>query len=146
MPVLVVHEFAEDGLIASDVGFEVFERILVEIHVRPSVIAKGVAGVAPGLEDGEIVRLFFEDGGVDEAVDGRELSGVESGENFVSDFEASFVGREGAVGGEIVEGEGELRRWRSGEESEGEGERCGGEEGDEREALCSRRRHFGSPG
>jgi len=33
VPVFVVHYFAEKRLVASDVGFEILERILVEVHV-----------------------------------------------------------------------------------------------------------------
>lgn len=123
-------QFEEQRFVAGDVGFEVCEGILVEIHVGPGVIAERIAGVAPGLEDGEIVRFFFEDGGVDEAVDGREMSGVERGESFVGDFEASFTGRKRAVGGEIVEGEGDLKSGGSGGKGIGEGESCGGDDGE----------------
>lgn len=148
VPVMVIHELAEDGFVAGDVGFEVFERILVEIHVGPGVIAEGIAGVAPGLEDGEIVRFFFENGGVDEAVDGREMSGVKGGENFVGDDEARFVGWERAVGGEIVEGEGELERRRLGwaGECEEKRENAGGEENHECCISSSNGNHRGSPG
>ena len=130
VPVVVAHQFVKQRLVAGDVDFEVFERILVEIHVRPGVIAQRIAGVAPGLEDGEIVRLFFEDGGVDEAVDGREISGVKGGENFVSEFEAGFAGRQRAVGGKIVEGESDLKRGGSGGKGIGEGESRGSDDGE----------------
>ena len=146
VPVVVVHQAGECGLVAHDFGLEGFERILVEIHVRPGVIAEGIAGVAPSLEDGEISRLLFKGGGVDEAVDGRKICGTESGEDFIGDDETCFVGRERAVGGEVVEGESDSGSGGGGEESEGDGKRYGGEESDKREASCSRRRHFGSPG
>lgn len=90
---------------------------MVEIHVGPGVIAEGIAGVEPGLEDGGTAGLALVSLVVDEAVDGREICGSESGENFCGDFGASFAGRERAVGGEIVEGESDLGGWRSGEES-----------------------------
>ena len=83
----------------------------------PGVIAEGIAGVAPGLEDGGTAGLVLVGLAVDEAVDGREISGAKCGENFCGDFGASFAGRERAVGGEIVEGESDLGGWRSGEES-----------------------------
>ncbi len=90
--------------------FEVFERILVEIHVGPGVVTERVAGVAPCLEDGEFLGIGFKSGGVDEAVGGRDMRVMEGGDDFAGDLEASFAGRERAVGGEIVEGEGDLRR------------------------------------
>lgn len=75
----------------------------------PGVIAKRIAGIAPSLEDGGAAGLFLEDGGVDETVDGRQMGVAKGGENFVCDLEASFTGRKRAVGGEIVEGEDDLR-------------------------------------
>ena len=107
VPVLMFHQLGEERFVAGDIGFEVFERILVEIHVRPGVAAERVAGGAPGLEDGKFLGVGFKSGGVDEAVGGRDMRVMESGDDFAGDLEASFAGRERAVGGEIVESEGD---------------------------------------
>lgn len=69
---------------------------------------RGLAGGAPGLEHSEIAGGLLELGGVDEAVDGRHVLSVKRGEDGFGDFEARLVWRQGAVCGEVVEGDGDL--------------------------------------
>jgi hypothetical protein len=107
VPVFVVHHFAEKRLVASDVGFEVYERILVEVHVGPGVAAEGIAGGPPGLEYREILGLAFERCAVDETVCWRNMGVAERGENFCGDFGTSFSRRKRAMGGKVVEGKGD---------------------------------------
>jgi len=108
-PVFVVHHFAEKRLVASDVGFEILERILVEVHVGPGVAAERIARGTPGLEYREILGLALERCAVDETVGEGYMGIAERGQDFCGDFGASFSGWQWAVGGEIVECESDAR-------------------------------------
>ena len=108
---------------------------VVERGVGAGVAAEGLAGGAPGLEDGEIRGGLFELGGVDEAVDGREVLRVKRVEDGVGDVEAGLAGREVAVSGQVVEGEGDLLGVEAGGEEKEEGS---GEEGFEEDRLHGR--------
>src|SRR5690348_3654660 len=145
----MLHHFGEQGLVSNDVGFEVLERILVEIHVGPGVAAERISGCAPGFEDGEILGLGFECPSVHEAVGGRDVSVVESGKNFCGDLGASFAWWQWTVGREIVEGKGDARSLGVGGRDKKEARN-----GDERESETpakdliwgTEKKHEGSPG
>lgn len=144
-PVLIVHHFGEERLVARDVGFKILDGILIEVHVRPGVIAKRIAGFAPGFEHGRAAGFALVGSAVDEAVDGKKMRGAEGGENFVGDVEARFAGRERAVSGEVVESEGEAERLGTRDGGESEKERsCRGGDNEKRCAWRSKAKHGSS--
>jgi len=73
------------------------------------VAAEGIAGGAPSLEYRQILGLAFERCAVHETVGRRNVSVVQGGQDFCGDFGASFSGGQRAVGGKIVESEGDAR-------------------------------------
>ena len=147
VPVFVVHHFAEKRLVASDVGFEVFERILVEVHVGPGVVAEGIAGGTPSLEHGKILGLAFERCAVHETVSWRNMSVAERGENFCRDFGASFSGGQRAVSGKVVEGESDARMGAGGRmRGRTGGRRLGVGDGGREEERCNCERAFEQAG
>lgn len=131
-PVLILHEIAEEGFVARDVGFKFLDGILIEIHVRPGVIAERISGFSPGFEHGRAAGFALVGGAVDEAIDGRKVRGVEGRENFVGDVETRYVGRKRTVRGKIVESEGEAERLRARDGGEGEKKRSRGGGKDEK--------------
>ncbi len=107
-PVLARHLFFEHGFVADQVGLEVGQTVLAERHVGPGVVAQWMARGAPEAQHGGGVRLALFLHRVDEAVDRRGAGVVQGGQELLGDPHPRLARRQSAVGGQVVEGQGDL--------------------------------------
>jgi hypothetical protein len=78
--------------------------------VGPGVVGQRMARRAPQRQHAHRVRLALFLHPVDEAVDRTRPRVVEGGQQAAGDVHAANAGRQGAVGGQVVEGQGHLHR------------------------------------
>src|SRR5215472_173219 len=109
LPVFSLHLLAQQRLVATDIGFKLLGGVLVQIHVRPGMIAQRIACSVPGLQNGSVPGLLLDSLTVDKAIDLRRMSFAQGRDDFGSDFEASFPGRQRPMSRKIVERDRHLR-------------------------------------
>jgi hypothetical protein len=52
VPIFALRPLGENWFVRRGVRFEFLEAVLVQVHVRPRVVAERIARRAPGLQDG----------------------------------------------------------------------------------------------
>src|SRR5579863_9658022 len=109
MPVLAPHVLPQQRFVLDDFRFELLGGQIVEIEMRPAVIAERLPGVAPRFEhrDGVGVRCLR---AVDEAVGGRHAFGLKRRQYRSRYLQARLARRKCVVHREIIEGDGHLLR------------------------------------
>ena len=111
MPVRALHQVGQQRFVLGRIRLEVRERVLIQVDVRPRVIAQRIARLAPRFQSRNIARMLLNCEAVDEAVDWRHVRVVHRGENLGNDLDARFARWQRRMRGKIVEGERDLR-WR----------------------------------
>jgi hypothetical protein len=104
---------AKHGFVLQQITFPVGERTSVEVHVRPGVVAKLKARIAPVFEHGGRGRLVLDRDTIHEPIDWGQVRFLHGVDQLAADFEAGFSQRQSAVDGQIVPGEGDLLCFRS---------------------------------
>ncbi len=72
MPILVCHPSNQHRLIASHITLELFYGVLVQIHMRPAMIAQRVSRLAPRLKNRGVLRMLLDTHPVHEPICWRQ--------------------------------------------------------------------------
>ncbi len=109
MPLICRRELSQQGLVARDVRLILRDGELVELRVRPRVIAQRISSRSPGLQDVNLIRISCNTESVHKAIDRRHLLALQRVNNGVDDSRPRHTGRKRSMCGKIIERERDLQ-------------------------------------
>jgi hypothetical protein len=110
VPISAGVDLFEKGFVLCDVGNKRLCGAVVERRMGPGVIAERLASSNPLSQQLDLVGVFLDAEAVHEAVDGRHVLCFQCLEDGADGLGTVFAGGQRTVGGEVVKGEGYLRR------------------------------------
>ncbi len=113
VPVSAVHKPAHQGFVVRRVRFEVLQRVLIQVDVRPSVIAQRIPRRPPRFKCGNVSGMLLNRKPIDEAIHWRHMRVVKRGDDLRDYLDARLARWKWTMRGKVVPRERDLRPLRS---------------------------------